>query len=90
MLDDAGDFFERRVAAEGGEDAFLLKSEHTMGDGGAFDFVGVDISDVTADEGLDVFGDDKLLHDDEATVVTEGMILGGDWIVEGDAVEIEF
>ncbi len=67
----------------------MLESEHTMGDGGAFDFVGVDISDVTTDESLDIFGNDKLLHDDEAAIVTEGMFFGGDWVVEGDVVEIE-
>ena len=90
LLDNAGDFFKRGVAAKGGEDTFLFEGEHAVGDGGAFDCVGVDIGDVAADEGLDVFGDDKLFHDDEATVVTEGMILCGDWVVESDVVEIEF
>ena len=90
LLDDAGDFFESGVTAESGEDAFLLQCKHAMGDGSAFDFVGVDIGDVAANEGLNVFGNDELFHDDDAAVITKGMVFSDDWVVEGDVIEIQF
>ncbi len=80
-LDNAGDFSESGVTAEGGEDAFLFEGEHAVRNGSAFDFVGVDVGDITADEGLDVFGNDELFHDDDTTIIAEGVIFGNDRVV---------
>lgn len=90
LLDDARDFFKSGVTAESSEDAFLLEGKHAMGDGGAFDFVGVDVGDVATNEGLNVFGNDELFHDDDAAVVAKWVVFGDDRVVEGDVVEIQF
>lgn len=88
LLDNAGDFFESGVTAESGEDAFLLEGKHVMGDGGTFDFIGVDVGDVAANKSLNVFGNDELFHDDDATIVAKWVVFGDNWVVESDVVEI--
>ena len=85
-LDDAGDFGEGGIAVEDREEAFLLESEHAVRDGGLLDGVCVDVGDVAADEALDGFVDDELLHDDVATIVAKRILLTDDGVVEGDIV----
>ncbi len=54
--------------------------------GGLFDGVGIDVGDITADEGLDVVGDDELLHNDGAAFITERIVLAGNWIVQSNII----
>ena len=89
ILDDAGDFVESGVTAEGGEDAFLFEGEHAGGAGGFFDVGGADVGDVAADEALDGLGDDELFHDGGASGVAEGVFFGDDGLVELEIVKVK-
>ena len=64
----------------------MFEGEHAVVGGGFFDEIGVDVSNVTTDEGLDV---DELFHDDDTIIVAEWVFCGNDGVVECDVVEID-
>lgn len=49
-LDDAIDFFKSGFTTEGGENAFLLKGQHTLLTSDGFDFSGIDFCDIATEE----------------------------------------
>lgn len=89
FLDNAGDLVESGVATESGEDAFLLESEEASGLGGPLDEVGIDVFNLSANEFLDLLGDQHLLHNDGAPLIAKGVVGGRDGPVEREVGKVE-
>jgi len=74
-LDYPADFVERCFATKGGEYTDLPQREHATLAGSFFDCFRVNLCNITTDEFLDFFIYDKLLHDDNTTLIAEWRIL---------------
>ncbi len=49
--------------------------------GDFFDGVGVDVGNIATNKGLDVFGDNKLFHNDGASFVAKRIVTSWNWII---------